>query len=251
MAIYPGILDYKREIAPAAATYPTDGLIDRWNFNGSLTGLNGNSWTSVTSGWTYSDSSIGVDATDSSGLILTTSVTSSATRLSAPNTLFNAFDDVSTAFTFSLWFRADASTPEGTLEILGKGTWGTSVTLCQIETANATAFTGIKYGEDHGFQTKTGLNISLYNWHHYVITLQRTDINTGRWHVFIDDVSVASSNVQASLPDTDNNVFTLYTCKIGVTCYSNNSCRVDQLYLYNRVLSNAEISQLYNEGIGV
>ena len=44
--IYPGVLDFKREIA--GPSYPTDGLAFRWTMDGSLTSEAGAGWTPKT-----------------------------------------------------------------------------------------------------------------------------------------------------------------------------------------------------------
>lgn len=191
------------------------------------------------------------DATDShSTLDLTTVGTFSySAALNGNGAAFNTVDDRLTyAGNMSLDWTADYSwswftykptgttwnnyhmdhntTTNGNRRVLF--TWGTN--SCIIYTGGFT-----------GGNTMTVGSLSLDTWYHWVL------VKTGsNWELFKNDVSVATSTSGTST--YTNNKFAIGG---SIDPDAGSICTIDMVGLWNKALSSAEITELYNSGAGM
>lgn len=225
-----GILESSRSKV-VGAPYPTDGLIERWNFNDTLTGLNGNTWSMNNASWEY----YGTTLTGGKGIRMTTNNKNTIGTIA--DTFFTA---VGTDFSLSGWFYLNSTSP---WVAWGKGTWATASGAGTFVTATAGYGNGI-WGNFGGVFAKVD-NTTSNTWFHVVDTYKSSTRNLKHYVNNETPVSVTGTNaitggVNWVLFDAGNGGF-----------FSTIGCGIALLYIYNKELTAEEVSQLYNGGAGV
>ena len=89
--------------------------------------------------------------------------------------------------------------------------------------------------------TITSAPISRAEWHHVVF---QWDTTTQKSKLYVDGVFVGEESIAAFGPISDR-----LSWAAGVNGYGFNG-RIDEIGVWNRVLNDAEITQLYNGGAG-
>jgi hypothetical protein len=237
-------LDFKREIV-AGASYPTDGLIDRWDFEDTLEGLNGHTWISGDSlTYDYVSGKAGGKG------VRKTSASIQAGRLyiAENNIGYDNFDASTSSWSWSLFFQMPGSSTQNT-GLLGKGSYHTqpAAKFAQITSYSNPDWTRIDSGNFGADNRATGLSFAAANWHHYVITCDRTGLTSGTIKMYLNNTLIGTFT--SNFPSANTTDFQLF--RLWQNECATQYCIVDLLYLYNRVLTTDEISQLYNSGNGV
>lgn len=214
-----GILGYKHPIYAASASFPTDGLLARYQFEDN----NNDSYGSynMSGGNAFVTGKVGKAANVQPGY---PSLNDSAL---ADNFLGQS------PFSISFWARFDGGAGEGVCFCVHNGGWSSGMVQAYFYNGSYTMdFMGVtfNYGSSHNF----GL------WHHYVSMFSGTQSIA-----YLDGAHVSTQ------ADTSN--------KGGVSIVSLGArpgidgkyWSYDQYYLYKRVLTAGEISALYNGGAGI
>lgn len=239
-----GIFDSKRVVLPAAPSYPTSGLIDRWTFENTLTGDNGNTWA-ADGGLTY-DYVDGIVA-GTKGVRQTNAWVEYGTgRLYLNESIFPAFDSASVSATLSLWCKVPTCTTY--VGIMGKGNLHTQPAWKFVLLNNSTGGNWTSW-QTGNFAGDNVMSISIANntWHHFLTTIVKTGATTGQQYCYLDNTQVGSFTVNfPQSASTDWQIFRLWQ-NDPAPQYT----VVDQVYMYNRVLDSTERAQLYNSGNGV
>jgi hypothetical protein len=200
--------------------YPLAGLVARWQFEDTLDDSSGNAYTLLSNATPVYD----------------TGKVGKGIKRNYPHTSFYATDanilnviKNTNQFTISYWAKANTASA---YEIFGG--------------LNSSAFSGIffnsggiAYVDRSGNGQWTNFTTFTNNvWQHYVLTFSGTQTK-----IYRDGNSTPIY--------TKNETASISTTKFLVCDDRDNLIYFDQLYLYNRVLSTAEISKLYNSGNGI
>jgi prepilin-type N-terminal cleavage/methylation domain-containing protein len=223
-----GTLSYyvATNVTPQAGTcLVANGLVGWWNFNGNSNDSSGKGFN----GTNYSvTATIGQNGQANSAY----SFNGSSSYITLPNT---AAITGNNPYTLSAWIQLnDLTTHHG---ILGWGSWGTSNTVTAFRTQNESGIIGLRvywWGNDLAGSAPF---IADGNWH-----LALTEYDGSTRKIFVDGVMVSSDN-------TSNNNAIANDVAIGRTDgveYFAGS--IDDVRIYNRALSNAEIQSLYTAG---
>ena len=210
----------------AIATFPLNGnatALSGTTYSGTLSGDNGGS--NFASGGKFDQYWIG------SG---TTHLTSASTSIRP-----------SGSFSLTFWYKSNNTSQDNKRVLTVQGT-----TLCAGWN---------NYNSSLGFYTGTGssnvntiplvtrvaqipdASINDNSWHHLGFTISAT--NT--WSIYLDG-SVYSGAVSGENRSFNNSTYFAVTTYDGGDGY-NSICGIDQIRLFSRVLTAAEISKLYNE----
>lgn len=154
--------------------------------------------------------------------------------------------NLTNTFTISLWANLKYTTTEWQTLVsntstgassngfkLAVNSWNTSDGAVLIETGNGT--------NNLAASTAAGV-ANLYRWQHYAITVNRT---TGTALIYVDGVLRNSSSTSVR---TDFNVVGALNIGRATNNLAYTSGRVDEVAVYNRVLSSDEVTQLYRRG---
>lgn len=241
MRIPHGIFDYKG--GTPTPSYPTDGLIDRWTFEESLTGDNGNTW-SVDGTFTY-DYSTGI--IPGTKCIRQTNTEAEKSKLYINENIFPTFDASIVDWTIAYWAYIPSGSTTQNQHVFGKGNWFNIPSwMIQLENgATGGVWKNLKIGNYGSLNTAT-VNLSTPSWYHFIVTLNRTSLTTGTYYAYINNVLKLTGTT--GLPNVNTTDFNLFN-NWGDACLKNTM--VDQFYMYNRVLSEVERAQLYNGGAGI
>ncbi|MBI4018551.1 MAG: LamG domain-containing protein [Candidatus Aenigmarchaeota archaeon] len=139
----------------------------------------------------------------------------------------------STAFTLSFWIMP-FSTHDGGIYSMGSGLGDRGVRM--RVSSSGQICSGIAWIADYCYQA----NYSTDTWHHFAVTKQ----TNGTWTLYFNGVSVKSAF------DTNPSVITgsaIGRFTGGVSWFHFNG-KIDEARVYNRSLSESEISQLYARG---
>jgi len=207
--------------------YPTDGLIDYWSFDDTLAGVNGNTWV-ADDGLTY------VYETNGSGKCIKNTHTG---RLYILESMFPGFEANTTSWTIAFWAYIGGTTHTG----LGKGKLNTLPAGCYGFATNSTILRLGNFGCD---RDTSGLSLSG-RFYHIVITLNRTDASHGTYKLYVDNV-LKNTFENGCLPSANANDFQLF--RLWQNQYSDVNCKYDDVFLYSKVLSDSERTQIYNNG---
>ena len=195
----------------------TAGLIQEFNFNGSLNSVSGTA-TFINSTNTY-----GLDRYNnpSSALVCNTSAT--------PIAIINNLPVGSAARTVAMWINASAVTNDNLLftygSAIGNAAYGGSFTG-----ANFFQFT---YASNISAASSTSPNV----WKHIVMTLEANGVAK----TYINGVLVTTSTLSVNTAATTT--FHLGSLFSAGTPYSG---RIDELKIYNRAVTAVEAKELYN-----
>lgn len=156
------------------------------------------------------------------------------------------FDFANTTFTVSAWFK----TTGGEGVIVGEGgdyggwmlrTAGTGLLMAQLKASNSS----------DAYRAWTTTNYNNNNWYHVAAVITTNTSNPAGNHadIYVDGLIVPTSEVRplSYAPATPN-------WRIGARYYSPYPIyfngKIDDVRIYNRALSAAEIIELYQQGLG-
>jgi len=234
------------DVGALAPSYPTDGLVARWDFNDTLVSANSDVYPDAT--WTLSSNgTVGYDATyykegksvkGNPGRIYTSDVS-----------IYGVFKN-QTPWTVSFFFLCDdpATHPQDP--------WWNG------DSANVGPFA----------RTFIGYNNAGGYWYMYrrdntttkstYMTLTKTCVGNTWYHMCMRYGGTADSRLQFNI-DVDSSVNATSNFDIVSASVNRNSLMaepwgsgtrytyIDLYYVYNRYLSDAEVAQLYNGGVGI
>jgi len=217
-----------------------DGLVAYWSLNGNTNDSLGNSNLTNTSSVTFTAGKASEGAT----------ITSSTQKLSCAD---NTSLSITGALTLSVWFKLRATTVTPTfLTLINKYIdYNTSFFFYLTNPGTGKYYFSVYVSADGSNQVGVdALNDGQYftlgtTWHHAVFVFVPSTSMT----IYLDGVSVGSktTSVPASIHDGNQNVY------IGSTCDANDwfagnyfDGMLDEVRIYNRVLTAAEVSQLYD-----
>jgi len=218
---------------------PTDSLVAWWGFNANAIDESGNGYNGTVNGATLTDD-----------------------RFGNPNSAFGfdgLDDDISTfnvselnncrKFTFSIWLNKNASS-EQYARIMGQSLFnGQQSNSTRIQFSGTTLQPSIRNGAN---TYAYGGNISDDNWYHLVMIYNGEGItNQDKVKLLVDNIQVNLSfpNGQDDIPDsTYSNTDPFY---FGWDIVQNVTSghfggKLDEIGIWNRVLSECEIEELYN-----
>lgn len=213
-----GILETSRKKAASGPAWPTDGLIDRWSFNDNATGMNSISFETVSAGISYATGLLTGNKAivgDGNDYIQTTN-----------STFINTIKTRNT-FSISFWFKPTVHTDPGT--------------FLYITDNNLHCYTNADgYYYDNTAHINTNQTWSSSYWRHYVFYYDGTNYGVYTDSTYRNQASSATSLTPAYF-------------RLGAHTGGSSGIKgsITLLYLYNKKLSDSEISQLYNGGAGV
>jgi len=206
------------------AAYPTDGLIERWDFNDTLVGVNGYTWSADVGTIAYTTGKIGKCLDFTGGSIA---------LQNSESGIYDTFTGTNT-FSISCWLYSTVAdgqyvwrSGDGNKEIIFG--WNAAANCSPARhqpgvVVNVAEGTAAVFGESA--------------WKHFVITYDGTTLKG-----YVDDS--ADSTVVSSISINTTN------WALGGDSYGYYDGYVDLLYIYDKALSTDEIAQLYNGGSGV
>ena len=224
-------------VAPPAS-YPTDGLIARYDFNDNLDdsylGLHSSAWTTNSGSplWTY-------DANAVEGKAFKTNFTWSVGQ--GTSEMLDCLTDASittlmdgtNAFSISYWSL------DSNPEIQGNQTpfWSTGGNIWSLKlNAGILHTVGVANGVTSTIRIDTG------TWNHIVYSYNGGNAES----IYINNVLDATSTTRGSKGGTG----AFYLCgQVNHQALKEGS--MDLLYFYNRALDSADVALLYNGGAGV
>ena len=173
----------------------------------------------------------------------------SRTILGSSLSQFNFIHNTSQLFSISLWYKLSGAL-ENVIGIFGDGEDNTAkVGISSYFTANGTlAFNTTNGAGQDALTTPSGIIPNNTNWHHLVLTYDRS-LGSGNIKTFIDGTLVATTNKDGSFVPSNSNS----SNAMGLGCYPNLAQsmkgNLDEFSIWNRILTSAEITSLYNNGI--
>lgn len=219
---------------------PTNGLVSYWGFNGNANDSSGNTHNGTVNGAT-----------------LTTDRFGNANSAYSFNGISNSISvPASTAFTqnpisYSFWFnKLGSGNPCSGNEAFqvvfstGSSSQSRDVTLSQGAPSYMGIFRSIPSGCEDQLTQQT--NYTLNTWNHAVVTYEANVVK-----VYLNGAYIGSTSV--TCPVTTANT----TCYIGASnpsiwaCVAYFNGKIDDLAMYNRVLSASEVTTLYNGDVAV
>ena len=173
----------------------------------------------------------------------------SRTILGSSVSQFNFMHNTSQLFSISLWYKLSGAL-ENVIGIFGDGEYNTGlVGISSYFTANGTfGFNTTNGSGQDALSTAAAVIPNNIDWHHLVLTYDRS-LASGNIKTFIDGSLVSTVNKHASfVPSNSNSSYAM-----GLGCYPNLAQsmkgNLDEFSIWNRVLTSAEITSLYNNGI--
>jgi len=167
--------------------------------------------------------------------------------LSAPDS--NSLD-IDTAFTLATWFRLDDVV--STFGVLaGKGSnsaYSVSIyyggsTVCQDPTAQSLRQVQVTVGSgSNRFISGPSFPCGTGQWHHVAVTVRTESNGSHTAHLYVNGSYAATTGLEGSFA---NNTSPLGIGKDGVSA-NYFAGAIDDLRLYDRELSSAEITEVYN-----
>jgi hypothetical protein len=243
MRTYHGIADFKIEVTGSTpATYPTDGLLARWTFDSTLGDSAGGNKTLILKkgAVAYDTGKVGnclkCDGDDG----VYTADASIMTIFQARNTWSVSFwgvEDASRTGSGQHYFWAcskNADQSPYTRSQVSSEADGLRINCARFQSSPAIG------------QYTTSVSPSPMTWFHHVSVFDGTYL----WDYFNGTVNSSTAG------DTDNMGTSNNEFGIGYRPQSTNNLfcligKIDSLYVYNRVLTASEVSQLYNGGAGI
>lgn len=184
--------------------------------------------------------------------------TSSFSQLGSSTSQFNFIHNTSAKWTIAFWMKLNA-TDRGTFDRIfnnsvATGTPGIVVALddlgptdhvLSISTRNTTGGQEIVgYNSSNNFIPK-----NTSTWHFYVITYDQS-LASNNLNVYRDAGNLESASKTANTPTNGNASFPMYLCRLPSASANYPNILLDEMSVWNRVLTNCEIEYLYNIGNG-
>jgi len=155
-----------------------------------------------------------------------------------------AFDNLDTK-TISLWLKpSELSTYHG---IMGRGTWAFQICSNDATDCNGTAGHLLYYHAFSGTDGKWRLganSVTVGSWAHVVIAYDRTSTSNDPV-IYVNGSSQTVTELSAPTGTADSETNDL---AIGYDGYVDSPGLIDDVRIYNRILSSGEVTQLYNMG---
>ena len=220
-----------------SSTLPTEGLVAYYPFNGNANDESGNGHNGTVNGATITNDRFGSD--------------NSAYR-------FDGVDDVilipdaselnmTDALTISMWVMPELSNQDDGAGIICKGVGnGGEVYSVSIQIGTALKFYTWKSGTFYENQVFNWIdNTTLYNWRHLVVIFDGPN-NCSK--IYDNLAKIGFNNSFPSLLDTNDHDLSIGSRERSSTSgYSMNfKGIIDDVRIYNRALSEEEITALYN-----
>ena len=211
---------------PVLSQNVTEGLTGYWPLNGNLSDLSGND----RNGTGYGDLSYTPDRFNHENSALT---------FDNQDEYFAIPDDeglnfYNHSFTLSLWFNSTIYQYWQTLFASSYSTYGFGLFFHD----NKVYFYSYIDGNTSTVETLYSQNLEINNWYHVVIT---RNANNGETHLFINSVMYDSFIATGTLGSQDPSYYS-----IGGYNTNNLNGSIDDILVYDRVLSQEEIQLLYN-----
>lgn len=216
---------------PPGPVYPTDGLVHEFTFDSSNLTDTGSSPVTPTG------TNIVGYTTGIVGQCLNLDRTSGvACDIALPS---NANNDCRT---FSVWFKRGTGYATTTNFFVSRpsSNYYISVSSTQVRINQSSSV----------YSTYTGgVSTSNHDWHHLVVTLIQATSSASTCEVWLDGTKLTATRTNNHTTSNFQNNNGRY---LGVVSTNSYNCGYyDQWRIYNRVLTDAEIAQLYNSGQGV
>jgi hypothetical protein len=224
-----------------------NGLIAHWTFDGKDT-----PWSSSSAGTTLDTSGNGHTGTlTNMNRATTPTIGKLGQALSFDgvndyvNVPYNASFDIDNtqSLSVSMWFKATSFPGAGVYsKLFGRNNIGNTGYQCFIYQSEqrVTCYVRDTVGHSDTFTA----NINLNEWYHLVYVIDGTGNGTGT--IYLDNVATVNSNLNDTNPFGGGGSFRLGYSDIGTAGYFTGS--LDDVRIYNRVLSSTEISAIYNSG---
>ena len=239
---------YNQALNPVLPNYvPSNGLVAYYPFNGNANDASGNGNNGVVNGATLT--------TDRNGVINNSYVFNPANSSHIVVPFTNSLNSIQTGLTMAAWAFMDGGTSIGTppriMELRGAYGGGGNAGFVMLAWGNSNTN---RTFETRWYNNSGNNNISIsptstvtgLNWHYLVYT---ADGNTGIGKFYVDGVLVNTNSGQASQG-------TINACN-----YNNNSLyigaepnllgkwggKLDDIGIWNRALTQSEITALYNQ----
>ena len=159
-----------------------------------------------------------------------------------------ALKAISGSFSVSLWMKDDSST-EAFAHCIGRGTWQSGAWHIQRDPNDRSGSSGnsvrlLMFSSGINEVYATTQVFGTGNWHHIVITYDSSDRGM---EIYID----GSSEGTATKGDTF--ATSAYETRIGEQPDGNRDFKgyIDEVGIWTRVLTSAEVTSLYNSGSGL
>lgn len=154
-------------------------------------------------------------------------------------TMLNAIGlDSSSSYTVSFWTYFDDNSSTQVIYFLGTSSTGEQAMIYNAPPQN---YRWNKNGVG-GFQTGTGANVSVWDYHTIVV-----EGDTAKWLINGQEIYYCSSSCRALPGDPDFDTGSSIGSDGGNYLHG----KIDEWSLWDRVLNQTEINQLYNNGLGV
>ena len=220
-------------------SYPKDGLIERWGMQTQSDTIFGRNWTTIVAGATFGESGPSAELysvyTNTNQLERTTLLDGSDTSIA------NAIEGG--PYTWSFWIKTDSSV--SSQWIFHRG----------YPQTNGKAH--LQNQLNIGSEAKIGLGMSQPNVAGYIITNGNANVRDGNWHHIVGTFNgttfyqYVDTNEDGSLNGTPSAYDNKYL-QIGEPGINYSyPLWTGPMYLYNRIITTQEITQLYNSGRGV
>ncbi len=219
-------------------TIPTSGLISLWSFDGNAADSVGSNNGTLVSG----------AAVGSSHYVIGTQALSLVAANSYVNTTNITQMNNASAITVSGWFRdPNPSAAAPYRYLFGKYVSGFNDFSLAVGAGNMNVDIGNGSADTFGSWTGYGSTISANTWYSLVLVYDGTQAAANRITLYVAGTA-RTLNLTGTIPATTQGLAT--TFKIGARDASNNffdDGYVDQLRVYNRALSPAEITAIIRE----
>lgn len=214
-----------------------DGLLVGYHFSNDLVDFSGNG----NDGVPYSSSEFCNDKNGNPTSALSTDVNKSI-NIGNITTLRDLFFNANSKITISCWIKADVALANGWA--MRFGTSGGKLFEIRIRN-DSTKFISSGYvnsnDTDKGFYDTVYINHDFLNWTHFVFTFDNENIIM---KTYIDNVLVNTVNTFTSGTFTEPDFFCLGNVYPGNPTYYLDGA-IDEFRIYNRILSDTEINELY------
>ena len=214
---------------------PTNGLVGWWPFNGNANDESGNGYNGTVIGASYANNRLG----QSNSAILFNGATQPNTNNTAilrdeGMTINNFNTTFSNQMTVTFWINV-APTSNG--DIFNKRTDNNIDFVCTTTTGNAPYFHLGNMG-----QLVSTTTVPFNEWHQYSYVL-----NNGIAQVYLDGILNFSGQLSGSISNNTNWIgIGKYVYHGGLTHYFYYNGLIDDIGIWNRALTQQEITTLYN-----
>jgi hypothetical protein len=223
---------------------PTNGLVGWWPFNGNANDESGNGNQGTVNGATLTSDRNGVQGKAYSF---------------DGNDWIDALNPgpTGTGITLSYWFKSN-QTNLGSVFCYGGNNWGTQFEILHNYWSAQTI--GPCYGPAlHNSGTLVSFNHNQYlnnNFHHVVFVLPKNATSLSSAYIYVDGNLIANYCSFANYGAPSPNIGSDYPIKIGKNINAGNGINfyngiLDDIAIYNRALTQAEITALYNGAIQI